>query len=95
MNALLLAGLAYGLMSLLTFTVYAIDKSAARRGARRVPERSLHLLALFCGWPGALLAQQLLRHKTVKPAFRLVFWSTVLGNLALAWLALGWDLQPT
>lgn len=93
MRALALAGLAHGLMSLLTFAAYAVDKSAARHGARRVRERTLHLLALLGGWPGALLAQQLLRHKTVKPGFRLVFWFTVLSNVAAVWLALTWAAQ--
>lgn len=83
MRVLVLVGLAYGCMSLVTYTVYALDKSAARRRRHRVPERTLHLLALFGGWPGALLAQQRLRHKTRKAAFRAVFWLTVLLNGAL------------
>ena len=70
-------------MSVITFIVYAVDKNAARRNTRRVPEKNLHLLALLGGWPGALLAQQMLRHKSVKQKFRLVFWTTVCGNIIL------------
>ena len=83
MDLALLTGLGYGFMSLLTYAVYAADKAAARRRRRRVPERTLHLLALLGGWPGALLAQRRLRHKTSKAAFRLRFGLTVLINGAL------------
>jgi hypothetical protein len=39
------------------------------------------------GWPGALVAQETLRHKSKKASFRIVFWATVLINCAgLAWL---------
>jgi uncharacterized membrane protein YsdA (DUF1294 family) len=58
---------------------------AARRDARRTPENSLHLVALCGGWPGALIAQQQFRHKTVKQPFQTVFWITVILNLAAAW----------
>ncbi len=80
-------------MSALTYIAYARDKSAARSGARRVAESGLHLLALAGGWPGALLAQQRLRHKTRKRSFRAPFWLTVALNLAgLTWLILiGWQ----
>lgn len=77
----------YAVASLLTFVVYAIDKSAARRGTWRTSERTLHCLALVGGWPGALLAQQWLRHKSSKPKFRVVFWSTVALNVVGAALA--------
>lgn len=77
-------------LSLTTFIAYAIDKSAARNNARRTPESTLHLLALLGGWPGALIAQQLLRHKSKKAAFRRVCWATVVVNcLALGWLLSG------
>lgn len=72
---------AYTAMSLATFIVYALDKRAARRGDWRVAENTLHGLALLCGWPGALLAQELLRHKSVKPAFRRVFWLMAAVNV--------------
>jgi uncharacterized membrane protein YsdA (DUF1294 family)/cold shock CspA family protein len=70
-------------ISALTFAVYAIDKSAAGRGGRRTPENTLHALALFGGWPGAMYAQQLLRHKSSKQSFRTIFWVTVAMNIAI------------
>ncbi|MDB5893793.1 MAG: cold-shock DNA-binding domain [Rhodoferax sp.] len=75
-------GPAYLVMSLVTFIAYAIDRSAARQGRWRTPEARLHWLALACGWPGALLAQQWLRHKSSKREFQVVFWATVLINVA-------------
>lgn len=76
--------------SLACFGLYAWDKRQAQRGRWRVPEARLHLLALLGGWPGALLAQGWLRHKTHKRIFRLVFWITVLANTAtiaaISWL---------
>ena len=77
----------YLLSSLLTLAAYALDKKAAKADAQRTPEARLHLLALIGGWPGALIAQQALRHKTRKQPFRKVFWITVLINGgALVWL---------
>lgn len=70
----------YAAASLITFVTYRIDKSAARQGSRRTPESTLHLLALMGGWPGALIAQQHLRHKSAKTSFQLVFRATVLLN---------------
>ncbi|QKT02985.1 DUF1294 domain-containing protein [Ectothiorhodospiraceae bacterium 2226] len=79
--------IAYVILSLLAFAVYAVDKTAAMRGAWRTPERTLHLLALVGGWPGAWAAQRLLHHKSRKPGFRVRFWGTVVVNvLAVAWL---------
>ncbi len=66
--------------SLVTYLIYAIDKSAARRGDWRTQESTLHLLSMIGGWPGALIAQEKLRHKTRKQSFRIVFGLTVLFN---------------
>lgn len=72
--------------SLVAFTAYALDKSAARNDRWRTKESTLHLFALAGGWPGALAAQRLLRHKSSKQSFQLVFWCTVILNCCvLAW----------
>lgn len=79
--------IAYAALSLIAFLAYALDKSAARGGSRRTSEGTLHLLGLAGGWPGALIAQQTLRHKSKKASFRWAFWVTVLMNCAaLVWL---------
>ena len=44
-------------------------------------ESTLHVVRLACGWPGALLAQQLLRHKSSKPSFQSTYWATVVLNV--------------
>ena len=72
----------YAIASFITFIVYAIDKSAAKKGAWRIKESRLHCLSLIGGWPGALLAQQKLRHKSYKQPFRVVFWLTVILNVS-------------
>jgi uncharacterized membrane protein YsdA (DUF1294 family) len=83
-----LVGAAYLMSSLTCFAAYAIDKSAARHKSWRTPESSLLILGLVGGWPGALLAQQLLRHKSSKPSFQAKFKVTVALNLGMfAWLA--------
>jgi uncharacterized membrane protein YsdA (DUF1294 family) len=77
----------YAGASLVTFIAYAIDKSAAQSGRWRTQESTLHLLALIGGWPGALIAQNRLRHKSRKGPFLLAFWVTVLLNCGgLIWL---------
>jgi len=74
-----LVGLYYG-ASIVTYACYSRDKKAAQNGAWRTPESTLQLLSLVGGWPGALIAQVLLRHKTRKPSFLVGFWITVIIN---------------
>ncbi|RUR29531.1 DUF1294 domain-containing protein [Vreelandella andesensis] len=72
----------YLVVSAVTCLAYASDKSAAQKNGQRISEKTLHVLSLLAGWPGAMVAQQWLRHKTQKRPFRRVFWLTVLINLA-------------
>lgn len=75
----------YGGASVVAFFAYWFDKAAAQRDRWRTPESTLHLYALIGGWPGALLAQRVFRHKSSKVEFRRVYWVTVIINcLALA-----------
>ncbi|MDP3669612.1 MAG: DUF1294 domain-containing protein [Telluria sp.] len=83
-----LVGAAYAIASVICFIAYAQDKSAARAGRRRTRENTLLLLGAACGWPGAVLAQQWLRHKSGKRSFLVRFWATVVLNVA-AFLYLG------
>lgn len=69
---------AYGIVSLLAFFLYWSDKRKARTDSWRTPENVLHAVELAGGWPGALLAQQMFRHKTRKVSFQLLFWMIVL-----------------
>jgi len=73
--------------SSLAYLAYVFDKAAAIQGKWRTAEQSLHLLSLFGGWPGAILAQKTIRHKTQKRSFQVTFWATVLLNcIAFGWL---------
>jgi uncharacterized membrane protein YsdA (DUF1294 family) len=76
----------YLVCSLITYAMYSADKAAARRGRWRTKESTLHLLSLIGGWPGALVAQYHLRHKSRKAPFRVAFAATVvLNTAALIW----------
>lgn len=77
----------YALASAVAFLFYGLDKRAATRGGWRTSEARLHLFELLGGWPGALLAQRVFRHKTRKAEFQVVFYLAVAANLgALGWL---------
>lgn len=67
----------YPLVSLVSLLLYWQDKQQARNQAWRTPEKVLHASELLGGWPGALLAQQVFRHKTRKVAYQVVFWGIV------------------
>lgn len=77
------------IISVLTFMLYSLDKHASLKNSQRVPEASLHIAALLGGWPGALIARPLLRHKTSKNRFIIFFWLSVIINFfslyAMTW----------
>lgn len=79
--------LAYGVLSVVSFVQYWLDKRSAETGRWRTPENTLHITELLGGWPGALVAQQVLRHKTRKLSFLLPFWLIVAVH-QLVWLDL-------
>jgi len=68
---------------LITLWLYGWDKYQAARGSWRVPEWNLHFYELIGGWPAGLLAQRLIRHKTLKRSYQAVFWLIGFFHLAL------------
>ncbi|MBD2067018.1 cold shock and DUF1294 domain-containing protein [Leptolyngbya sp. FACHB-671] len=77
----------YPVMSLLTFALYADDKSRAKRRSWRTPEKTLHLCELAGGWLGGFVAQRRLHHKSSKESYQFEFWVIVALHY-IAWL--GW-----
>lgn len=65
-----------------SYIAYALDKAAAQGGHWRISESSLMALSVVGGWPGSVVAQQSLRHKTRKRDFRIAFWGSVAINVA-------------
>lgn len=72
----------YGGASLLTLVAYGWDKYRAVKGKWRIAEATLHFFELCGGWPGALIAQRLFRHKNRKIPFQVVFWLITVGHFA-------------
>ncbi|MCM2473781.1 DUF1294 domain-containing protein [Rhizobium sp. CG5] len=66
---ILYLALIVALYNAVVFCVYWWDKMAARDGGWRIRESTLLTLALLAGSPGALLACNILRHKTRKQPF--------------------------
>lgn len=67
-------------MSLATIVAYHLDKRRAERQLWRIPEKRLHLLEFFGGWPGGFLAQILFRHKLKKFTYQVIFWLIVASH---------------
>jgi uncharacterized membrane protein YsdA (DUF1294 family)/cold shock CspA family protein len=84
----------YAVMSLLTFGLYADDKSRAKLGKWRTAENTLHLFELAGGWFGGFIAQQTLHHKSSKSSYQTIFWIIVTVHyiLWLGWLLFGKSL---
>lgn len=85
-NLSLYVGVAYLVMSIICAGFYWHDKVSARRGEWRTSEETLIVLGVLGGWPGAIVAQQLLRHKTTKQSFRVMHWLTIGLNLGILYL---------
>ncbi|MGY3571858.1 DUF1294 domain-containing protein [Vibrio sp. SCSIO 43135] len=80
----------YLMASAVTYSLYGYDKTAEATGGWRVPETLLHVISVMGGWPGAILAQSILQHKSRVPVFMFIFWLTLLINFLL----FCWTLTP-
>lgn len=59
------------IINIITFITYGIDKAKARKGAWRIPEKTLIGLAVAGGSIGALAGMSFFHHKTRKPLFKI------------------------
>ena len=67
------------LINMLTLVMYGADKIAARK----VPEATLLVFGVTGGWPGAIVGQQLFRHKTQKQPFKTYFFLSIVVSIAV------------
>lgn len=72
--------------NLLVFLIYGIDKSKARKGAWRIPEKYLLSFAFLCGGFGAWLAGVTFHHKTRKWYFKTVWFLGIVTTLVTLYL---------
>lgn len=80
----------YAAMGTASALLYRFDKLYAMEGKYRVSETNLHIADLCFGIIGGLAAQEVYRHKTVKPRFVATTWAIALAHtLGLAALAFG------
>jgi uncharacterized membrane protein YsdA (DUF1294 family) len=95
LNGALLTGI-WMVVSCITYLLYWWDKRKAQTGGWRTPERTLHTVEFFGGWPAALLAQRTLHHKVSKRSYQKVFWIIVAVHqyIALDYL-LEWKFART
>ena len=83
-------GITSAIMSVLTVVLYRYDKRAAEQGGQRIPNTTLHLSSLLGGWPGALIARPLLRHKLNQKRFRGFFWASIVANFGILYLLIAY-----
>ena len=72
--------------NLLVFMIYGIDKSKAKRGAWRIPEKYLLSFAFLCGGFGAWLAGITFHHKTRKWYFKTVWFLGMVTTLVVLYV---------
>ena len=76
--------IALAAVNLLAFILYGIDKFKAKKGAWRIPEASLLLVAFLGGSLGALLGMELFRHKTKHAKFKVLVPLFLILHIVLA-----------
>jgi uncharacterized membrane protein YsdA (DUF1294 family) len=78
-------------INLVAFLAFGWDKRQSERQGSRIAERTLIGIALFGGALGALIGQQVFRHKTKKQPFRTLLWCAAVINMLVALVVLRFD----
>lgn len=82
----------YLLGSIAAFCQYWLDREAEANGKKRIRTLSFHVVAALGGWPGALLAQKMLKHRNGHSIFNGFVWMSIALNLCLVYVAFHPDL---
>lgn len=77
-------------VSLITLIAFGLDKRAARLGRWRTSEKVLLVMCVLGGWPGALIARRVFRHKTRKQPFVALMWLMVTIHVVVTGLVVWW-----
>ena len=80
--------------SWILFVLFALDKSFARRGDARIPERDLHGWEFFGGWPGGLAGLMILHHKSAKKSYQAVLGLILLCHALLLYCIVRYPAVP-
>jgi len=80
-------------VNVFTLLLYGADKLAARKNGYRVPEFTLLIFGVVGGWFGAILGQQIFRHKTQKQPFKTYFAISVIVNLMVVIAGMYWVMR--
>lgn len=79
----------FGILSVITFFMYGVDKFKAQRGKWRISEKALLISSFIGGAVGGFLAMQVFRHKTKHWYFNVVNILGLMWQIGLiAWLVL-------
>ncbi len=73
-------------LNLFSFLLFGIDKSKAKRGSKRISEKTLFLTSFLGGAFGSLLGMKLSRHKTRKTGFKIIMLFLTLWNILIYFL---------
>lgn len=87
----LIAACCFLLINFTAFFLFGADKRRAKRGRRRISEKTLFLSALAGGSLGAILGMRFFHHKTLHKRFRFGLPAILALQLALAGL---WYIRP-
>jgi len=85
---LILIALWLAVISVITVTVTVTDKIKAKKGSRRIPEKTLIILALLGGSAAEYFIMRLIRHKTLHKKFMLGLPLIIIFQLIMAVLVL-------
>ncbi|MDO4531334.1 MAG: DUF1294 domain-containing protein [Bacillota bacterium] len=79
----------YAIVNIALYTMMVVDKKRAQKNAWRIPEKNMYILSVLGGGTGGLIAMVFKRHKNRHMDFILVFTTTAILHMVVAFLLIG------